>query len=60
MSKAQVLAVTGALILGAIVCAGILAVTLGTANSLFWPALGASMMIVAIVAVLTQKPQKRE
>ena len=60
MSKTQVLAILGSLLIGAFVCAGILALTLGTTSSMFWPALGATMTTVVLVVVLTQKTRKRQ
>lgn len=58
MSKTQVLAIVGSLLIGTVVCAGILAVTLGPASTKFWPALGTNMVIVAIVTALTQKARR--
>lgn len=60
MSKTQVLAILCSLLIGAFVCAGTLALTLGTTNSMFWPALVATMTIVVLVVVLTQKTRKRQ
>lgn len=60
MSKTQVLVILGSLLIGAFVCSGVLSLTLGTTGSLFWPALGATMTIVAIVVVLTQRTRKRQ
>lgn len=60
MRKTQVLAIFGSLLIGAVVCAGILALTLGTTSSMFWPALAASTTSVVIVVVLTQKTRKRQ
>ncbi|VXB52194.1 hypothetical protein ARTHRO8AJ_290010 [Arthrobacter sp. 8AJ] len=60
MDKTQVLAIVCSLILGSFVCAGILALTLGTASSMFWPTLVASITVVAIVVVLTQNARKRQ
>lgn len=58
--KKQILAIVGSLVIAAIVCAGILALTMGTSSDMFWPTLATSIMVVAIITMLTQKTQKKE
>lgn len=59
MSKKQVLAIVASLVIAAIVCAGLLAVTMGTSNDMFWPTLATSIAVVAIITILMQKTKKK-
>ncbi|WP_146617446.1 hypothetical protein [Arthrobacter globiformis] len=60
MRKKQILAIVGSLIIAAIVCGGILALTMGTSSDMFWPTLATSVMLVASFTILTQKTKKKE